>query len=780
MAEKKRSSSRKKIQQKPTAAKKVKEIRAPKELPVWVPVLVFALTTAIFFWGQLTGQSFFWEDFVEYVWPVQSYSASEFANGNIPFWNPYTFAGMPFLADLQVGFFYPFNRLLSLFVSDGSLPVGALQFMIILHFFIAQLNIYFLARSWKTSSYGSMISAVSFGFSLMLVFHVIHPMIVYHLAWFPLVVMLFRLALIRRSLFHASLSGLILGMSMLSGHPQMTLYEVFFLVLMFVWYLVSEAKAKTELKKRLPMMIVTGFLSLIIAAGIFCIQYLPSQQLADLSQRAEMTYEGASEGSLRFSQLYTAVAPKLYGFVDGTEDKSAPYHLMIDTDAGPRPAPYYYYWESAFYAGLVALLLGIFGAAMNFRTRRTAFLIFAALFGILFAMGSNAFIFPIFYNLPFFGSFRNPARMMFYFSFAMSILAGFGFDSLRKQENGKTTKILIVFGIFVFISLLIASGGLLSAIDTPEQYKSQIGNFGVFSLVISILIFLIAFFTSKGKIKPEIAGLVLLVIAFVDLHTQGASFNSSKKDPADYYSLQPELKERLTPDAPENIFRVNMRLYQPRYMAMQRNQGMVDRIMLVEGYNPLILERVNPPVSSRDELNAIFNVRYEIGIDTLNRRYQFLERDYFFPRAWLVYRAVKSEPENVDKIIREKNYDLRKIAVIEEDPGIEISDHSGTFSQGGVECLEYEANYMRFEAKTEKPGILCFSEIWYPAWKAYVDGKEAKMLRTNYSLRSVPVPAGTHIVEMKYESGPFAMGKYITIFTLILSIVLIIIGARTK
>ncbi|MFW5702269.1 MAG: hypothetical protein ACOCX7_04910, partial [Bacteroidota bacterium] len=287
--------------------------RAPAtpEMRIYIPLILFALTTILFFLDHLAGSAYFWEDFAEFVYPVQTFAATESARGNLPFWNPYSFAGMPFLADIQVGFFYPFNRVLTLFVSDGRLPVYILQFMIIIHFFFAQLGMYLLARRWKISPMGSIIAAVSYGFSFMLVFHVIHPMIVYHLAWLPLVLYFFSKALAGRKIRSGIIAGIIFGISMLAGHPQMSLFEGFFLGIFFIWTFIAEIR-NGELKGgKIGRFIIAGLVTFIVAAGIFAVQLLPSNQLAGLSERQEMTYKGAVEGSLRFKQIYTSVVPKL-------------------------------------------------------------------------------------------------------------------------------------------------------------------------------------------------------------------------------------------------------------------------------------------------------------------------------------------------------------------------------------------------------------------------------------------------------------------------------------
>ncbi len=743
-----------------------------KEFSPYIAIAVFIFTTIVFFWGQLSGGSYFWEDFTEYVYPVQSFAATESAGFEIPHWNPYTFVGMPFVADLQAGFFYPFNRLLNFFVTDGHLSVWALQFIIILHFIIAQAGFFFLARSWKISSLGSMISAVSWGFSLMLVCHVIHPMIIYHLAWFPLVVMLFRQGLEQNSYKKTIFSGLILGMSMLSGHPQLTLYEAFFILLMGLWYFIFNIKEKKISGSAIGFYLLRAFLPLVIGAGIFAIQYMPSAELAELSQRKEMTYEAAGEGSLQFRQLYTAVNPKLFGFVDGSGKSSVPYHLTIDGDKGRQQAPYYYYWESAFYFGIAALILGLFAVSTSLKGKSKIFLLSAGIFGILFAMGSNGFIFPIFYNLPFFGSFRNPSRMMFWFVFALSLFAGFGFDSLWKNIGNKATftRLLIIAGFISFLAVLMVTGAIPSAFDVPDQVASGVASASTIIFIIALAISIVAILINKKILNPFAGGILLVVIVFLDLNFAGASFNQSEKNPADVYKLPEQLKAQFTPQLPGNIFRVNTRMYNPSYSAMQRNQGMVDKIMLTEGYNPLILDRVKPPVQTREELNNIYNVKYQIDIDQAARQPVFTEKNNYFPRAWMVHNAEVIKSEDVEKYILEKRPDLRKTAVIEEDPGLELSKTPDVFAQGSAEIKEYDNNYISAHVLSDMNGLLCFSEIWYPAWKAYVDGKETNMLRLDYCFRAVPVPSGDHVVELKYESAAFSGGATVTLITLLLSI----------
>ena len=76
--------------------------------------------------------------------------------------------------------------------------------------------------------------------------------------------------------------------------------------------------------------------------------------------------------------------------------------------------------------------------------------------------------------------------------------------------------------------------------------------------------------------------------------------------------------------------------------------------------------------------------------------------------------------------------------------------------------------------------MLFFSEIYYPAWHAYIDGKETKLYRAFTALRAVEVPKGEHTIVLKYESDAFRTGSMITLITLVGSIVGLVVVSRKK
>ncbi|MEO8169197.1 MAG: YfhO family protein, partial [bacterium] len=78
---------------------------------------------------------------------------------------------------------------------------------------------------------------------------------------------------------------------------------------------------------------------------------------------------------------------------------------------------------------------------------------------------------------------------------------------------------------------------------------------------------------------------------------------------------------------------------------------------------------------------------------------------------------------------------------------------------------------------TSATSLLVLSEIYYPAgWEAYIDGAETEIYKTNYILRSVIVPAGSHEVVFKFEPKLYALGYTLTNVAWGVAILCILIG----
>jgi hypothetical protein len=89
--------------------------------------------------------------------------------------------------------------------------------------------------------------------------------------------------------------------------------------------------------------------------------------------------------------------------------------------------------------------------------------------------------------------------------------------------------------------------------------------------------------------------------------------------------------------------------------------------------------------------------------------------------------------------------------VLLEGPDREVPGGAAEPSDGTVEVTSYRASDVVLRVNAPAAGFVVLADTYYPGWCASVDGVEADLLRANYSMRAVRVPAGAHEVRFGYE-----------------------------
>lgn len=723
-----------------------------------IAIIVFLATTFVFFRSHILGKAYFWDDFTEQVYPNRVYAGRVLESGIVPQWNPYSFCGMPFQADVQTALYYPpyilFDRLIGAHQANG---VYWLQLLIIAHFFVAQLTMYLLARQLGLSPSSSGIAAIGYAFAAPLALHTHHPMFVEHLAWLPLVILLLRRAIVTTSIGAIAWGGLIGGMMLLSGAPQMSLYALSLCGIVTLWWAMSEH----DTWRARFVKVCKGVALIAITVGIYGIQYFPSRELAEQSERAHLSFEQASEGSLRLEQLLTAFTPKAFGIaLPPGVSNPIPYYGSEQS---------YLYWDTAFYFGIGIVALALWTAVCCWRESNfVKLLAIVAVLAVLFSLGSNGFLYPLAYKLPLFGQVRIPARMMFAVAFAATLLAAYGWD--RMARSIPRTMYLTWFGIIAGCALIVVGVGSGVLINPPERISRTISA-GAWGQFVFLALFAIAALLRLRRVRSGWLSAAVAAIVFFDLQSAHAAFSQGRVNPAEEYhaAFPNELRNVLLPSPPERVFRVSMR--QPGIIALKRNQGLVDGVMLFEGYNQLLLKRRHPAVASPESVADLLAIRWAIARDSLGR-WAFRERTSAFPMAWLVHKARVVEAARVAEIMRSDTaIDYHDEAVLETELPYPLGTRSHRDSIG---ILQYSPDRVRYYVRCNSAALAVLSEIFYPAWNAYLDGERIPLYRANYCLRGVFLPPGEHQLELRYESAAFATGSLVTAASLASAVALLL------
>ncbi|MFA6546842.1 MAG: YfhO family protein, partial [Limisphaerales bacterium] len=97
---------------------------------------------------------------------------------------------------------------------------------------------------------------------------------------------------------------------------------------------------------------------------------------------------------------------------------------------------------------------------------------------------------------------------------------------------------------------------------------------------------------------------------------------------------------------------------------------------------------------------------------------------------------------------------------------------------GTVKFLAYAPRRVRLEANATAPAVLLLNDKHSPNWNVAVDGKPATLLRCNYLMRGVQVPAGRHEIEFRYE--PPITGLYVTMAAIVVALGLLVLVLFTR
>jgi hypothetical protein len=155
-----------------------------------------------------------------------------------------------------------------------------------------------------------------------------------------------------------------------------------------------------------------------------------------------------------------------------------------------------------------------------------------------------------------------------------------------------------------------------------------------------------------------------------------------------------------------------------------------------------------------------------------NAEVRVYENTLAYPRAYFAA-SVRGEtdPGAVLRAVTADGFDGRQLALVETDQPPALAPASG---QDTVTITSRGANRIALTTDTSAQRFLVLSEMYFPGWRAYVDGAETPIYRTNYLFRGVAVPAGQHTVTFEYRPASVVLGVAISALGLLVSALLVL------
>ena len=146
------------------------------------------------------------------------------------------------------------------------------------------------------------------------------------------------------------------------------------------------------------------------------------------------------------------------------------------------------------------------------------------------------------------------------------------------------------------------------------------------------------------------------------------------------------------------------------------------------------------------------------------------ENTHVLPRAWLATGELVATEEDELSIIRTGKtpggapWHPLETALVESSTGVRFG--KGDEPPGNAEMTRNEPNRVEVKTESAAPAILVLSANHYPGWRASVDGRPVDVIRVNYNLRGVAVPAGNHLVAFVYRPKSVLVGLVISLLAL--------------
>ncbi len=710
---------------------------------------------------------------------------------SIPKWDPYIFGGMPFVDAFHGDLFYP----LTFLKFFGSL-FRMLSYNLLLHIFFSGVFTYLCARQFKLSKLASLLSGISYMFAGYLISLMApwHDGKIFVTSLFPLTILFVERGFEKKPFLNFSLLGLIIGLIILTPHPQMAyftlwgvaLYTLFKLIVLF-----REKKTINAVIKPSALAIYAVVIGLLISA----IQFYPGYYYTTHDSprtEAKRGWDWATSWSLHAEEAASILIPEFVG-------------------TNSQNTKTYYWGKNAFKDNsetveVVCFFIALIGFFF-YRKKESYFLGGLALLALIYALGASTPFFKIFfYIIPMVKSMRAASMVMFVFSFSIAILAGMGLQFIiersRNLSNSTAKKFrYLLFGLPLFMLLLAflfsASGkGMInlwtsiffsnaatsmvqqgiSKLDLAYRNLPAIQSGAWFAFLFTALAaaFIWLYQTRKAGIYILVA---LLFIPVID----SVRFNSrfiKLVDPKPY----------LSDNALTDFFQKDKSMYRVQNFAQTMTVLPLHGIEEVVGYhgnqlkwydellggpslknqgNPRLLNLVGTkyiliPPNQKLPPDALGDKPITLVINT--NQGAVYENPNAFPRVFLIdeYKVLDSLSK-IQSLVLHGADDLRKVVYLEEDPRVELTHDS--LNTDSCWIIDYADDSVLIGLDCTKDHILVITDNYYEAWKAYVDGVPKKIYRADGSFRAVVVRAGTKEVVFKYHSSRYATGRLLTLLT---------------
>jgi hypothetical protein len=734
----------------------------PMRFGIFLALLVFAAFPQVL----LGLQTFVIRDYGYYSFPTALFQQQCFQRGELPFWDPFSNCGTPFLAQWNTMPLYP-PALIYL-----ALPLmWSLSFFCLLHLWFAGFGMFQLARRWTENNFAAAFAGVAFAFNGLTLNLLMWPSHIATLSWMPWVVLTVEAAW-REGGRKIVLAAMVGALQMLAGGPETIFLTWVLLLAMWIQQLVmggGDAATTTDAPQRVPTNSARGavfrrfpFIVLLVIA-LTVIQLLPFLNLAAHSERhgdyADFRWSMPAWGWVNF------LVPMAFG---GLANSGVFFQ-------------YDQMWTSSYYLGIGTLWLALL-AVLAARSGRVRLLGAVGAVALIFALGDHTPIYPALHRMiPLLSLITYPVKFVLLVAFIAPLLAAFGLAATCDRPDPGWR---IVFPGAVLLALI---GGILfwawrfpmPGDDVHATLLNGLSRAG-FLLATGALLFLLA--RPGGIALRRMVPLLLLAVVWLDVLTHEPTQNPTS--PPNIYDLnlartklamnpQPELggsRAMLAPMAihqfvhsavasPQNTFLVGR-------LAYGADCNLLDAVPKVDGFLSLMPRECDDFQSLLyTATNADFpRLDDFMGVSQMtapDQIYHWQSRSNFLPLVTAGQKPVFLDDAGTLRALTQPDFDGAKIVFLPPDEKSSVTVTNQTSAR--IVNSKFGTQIVDVEVEAAEPSLIVVAQTYYHNWRAAVDGQPTRLLRANHAFQAVEIPAGRHQIHFHYKDGAFEAGAAVSI-----------------
>ena len=657
-------------------------------------------------------------DLIDCFYPWRFYIGECLQNGQMPYWNPYQDLGSPVHADPSSGAWYPMVWLIGYF---NGYTIYSIGFELWFHVFLAGVGFYTLARTLKFNQSFALLAGIAYMLSGVIIGNAQHLPYIISACWLPFVLnFYFRLAE-EKSHVHSLKAAFFLFLMITGGYPAFTII-LFYLLLIFFFiyfkktYQTQSTRALIEfISRHVLFLVYTILLSLVMFVAIY-------QVSPYLSRLGDFSLEQA---------LYSPFSPQ--SFVSFILPLVSTTHTdFFNSDLSMRNG----------YFGLFILFFFMIGLFSK-KPIQLKVLFYFGLFSLTVAVGEylpvREFLFKY---VPMMNVFRFPSVFRLFFIIA-GILIGVYYlqESFnRKVWTKKSLSIgaMIMSGFFLMLFIIARSKGQLSLLSfiknnlfiasEESTYWQNVAFQSIIQLLfLGVFLFVLWKFNDRKKI---LAAIILLTITDLVIATQlNAPYTVyydtvAAKEAAENVSKYPKGFPKLQDISIEQAGHLPL-IGTPFWQNMNTFQKQIS----AEGYNSFSFTS-----------------------------YEFLESEY--PQLFsevkknkLLLLSDSILPESKLKVYKKDSlFSQNQIFLNEIDYAYLIQRAFEASKQDTAFLKEYDAANFIISTNLNNRRLLTLHQKYYKGWKATVNGKKARIFKSNLNFMTIIVPRGKSEVVFQYKN----------------------------